>query len=163
MCFYWQHPIKFKIQVIWFGITGRFFSWIFLNVELRINHKHRIAPRAEKGKKVDRQRPGVQQWKTSWTRWDWHGMKRNVPPKTEKNGSYELRPHAPQGVKEKNKKKRIASSFLYRNTEKKHRLRHRHRKTEFFSMSHRVTHRNTEFFSVSPIISHVALCLLLRF
>jgi hypothetical protein len=30
-------------------------------------------------------------------------MKRNVLPKTEKNGSYELRPHAPQGVKEKKK------------------------------------------------------------
>ncbi len=30
-------------------------------------------------------------------------MKRNVPPKTEKNESYELRPHATQGVKEKKK------------------------------------------------------------
>jgi hypothetical protein len=33
-------------------------------------------------------------------------MKRNVPPKTEKNGSYELRPHAPQGVKEEKKPKK---------------------------------------------------------
>jgi hypothetical protein len=32
-------------------------------------------------------------------------MKRNVPQKTEENGSYEFRPHAPQGVKEKKKKK----------------------------------------------------------
>jgi hypothetical protein len=48
-------------------------------------------------------------------------MKRNVPPNTEKNGSYELRPHAPQGVKEK--KKKFSKTFCKKNAFKVYNLK----------------------------------------